>query len=256
MRSGWFLTCHPAAYRCAYHLQVNDPEQVAEFDGFINNTSERMILFDIGAHFGLFSLAALHYGGKQARAIAVDPSKVAVRFLKIQAALNDATDRLRIVEASVAAHAGRQDMVAVGVLAHGFYIAPDSEHPAGETIRTKAITLDGLADEIKLLPTHIKIDVEGSEAAVLRGAERLLARQPAPILFLELHNEIVSRSGGDPQETLTLLRHSAYETFGVDGSVIDDNAILEKPLIRIIAKKLIPDPPPAQVTGSDVLPAS
>lgn len=85
-----------------------------------------MILFDIGAHFGLFSLAALHYGGRDARAIAVDPSTVAVRFLKIQAGLNDAVDRLRIVEASVAAHTGRQDMVAVGVLANGFYVVPDS----------------------------------------------------------------------------------------------------------------------------------
>lgn len=237
IRAGWFLNCHPAAYRCAYHLQVNDPEQVAEFNAFINNTSEGMILFDIGAHFGLFSLAALHYGGRDARAIAVDPSTVAVRFLKIQAGLNDAVDRLRIVEASVAAHTGRQDMVAVGVLANGFYVVPDSEHPAGEVIRTRAVTLDSLADELKLTPTHIKIDVEGSESAVLRGAERLLARQPAPTLFLELHNEIVNRRGADPREALMLVRNSGYETFSVDGRAIDDEAILEKSLIRIIAKK-------------------
>lgn len=248
IREGWFLTCHPAAYRCAYHLQVNDPEQVAEFNGFIRNSSEGMILFDIGAHFGLFSLAALHYGGPQARAIAVDPSAVAVRFLKIQAGLNSATDRLRIVEASVAAQTGQQNMVAVGVLANGFYVAPGPEHPAGEVIRTNAITLDSLADEVDLLPTHIKIDVEGGEAAVLRGAERLLARQPGPTFFLELHNEIVTSSGGDPGETLKLLRNSGYETFSVDGRVIDDEAILEKPLIRIIARKVVAlNVPDAQV---------
>jgi FkbM family methyltransferase len=241
MRAGWFLTCHPAAYRGAYHCQVNDPEQVAEFDGFINNTSEGMIFFDIGAHFGLFSLAALHYGGKQARVIAVDPSPVAVRFLKIQAALNEVADRLRIVQASVAAHTGHQNMVAVGVLASGFYVAPGHEHSASETIRTNAITLDSLAAELKLSPTHIKIDVEGSEASVLRGAEKLLKQPSAPTLFIELHNEIVSRSGNSPRETLTLLRGFGYETFGVDGRVIDDDAILEKPLIRIIARKNDPD---------------
>ena len=250
IREGWFLTCHPAAYRCAYHFQVDDPEQVAEFNGFIRNSSEGMILFDIGAHFGLFSLAALHYGGPQARAIAVDPSAVAVRFLKIQAGLNNSSDRLRIVEASVAAATGQQDMVAVGVLASGFYVAPSPEHSGGEVIRTNSITLDSLADEVNLLPTHIKIDVEGSEAAVLRGAERLLTRQPAPTLFLELHNEMVSRGGGNPSDALTLLRNFGYETFSVDGNAIDDEAILEKSLIRIVAKKMIPIPG-AQIACAD-----
>ena len=82
MRPGWLITCHPAAYRCAYHLQINDPEQVLEFDNFIDNSFQGMVLFDVGAHFGLFSLAALHYGGPGSRAIAVDPSPIAVRFLK------------------------------------------------------------------------------------------------------------------------------------------------------------------------------
>jgi FkbM family methyltransferase len=211
---------------------------VAEFDGFVNNASEGMILFDIGAHFGLFSIAALHYGGKKARAVAVDPSPVAVRLTRIQARLNQVADRLCIVQASVAAHTGQQSMVAVGVLANGFYVAPGPEHSAGEVVHTNAITLDSLAEETQLLPTHIKIDVEGSEAAVLRGAERLLAEQPAPMLFLELHNEIISRGGGDPRETLMLLRNAGYEMFRVDGGEIAEAAILDTPLIRIIAKRV------------------
>jgi FkbM family methyltransferase len=239
MRAGWFLTCHPTAYRCAYYLQAEDPEQVEEFNGFVNNSSQGMVLFDIGAHFGLFSLAALHYGGKQATAIAVDPSPVAVRFLKVQARLNDVADRLLIVQASVGEQAGRGSMVAVGVLANGFYVAPTVEHPESERIETRAITLDGLANEIKLRPTHIKIDVEGSEASVLRGAKGLLTRGPAPTLFIELHNEIISRRGDSPTETLLLLRGLGYTTFDVEDRVIDDDAILNKPLIRIIAKKNI-----------------
>ncbi len=238
MRPGWFITCHPAAYRCAYHHQMIHPDQVAEFNSFINHASERMILFDIGAHFGLFSLAALHYGGPQATAVAVDPSPVAVRFLKIQAKLNQVGDRLRIVQASVAEHSGLQRMVDVGVLAHGFYVAPRPEDPTGETMRTMAITLDALADKMKLSPTHVKIDVEGSEAAVLRGAQRLLTQTPGPTLFLELHNEIVTSLGESPMETLTLLRRFGYETFDGEGRAIDDGAILAEPLIRIIARKM------------------
>jgi FkbM family methyltransferase len=237
MRAGWVLTCHPAAYRCAYYLQVDDPDQVAEFNGFVHNSSQGMVLFDIGAHFGLFSLAALHYGGNRATAIAVDPSPVAARFLKVQAELNDVTHRLRIVQASVGEQTGRQSMVPVGVLANGFYVAPTFEHPESEQVQTKAITLDDLADEVKLWPTHIKIDVEGGEASVLRGAKRLLTREPAPTLFIELHNEILSLRGDRPAETLLLLRSFGYAIFDVSGRVIEDDVILSKPLIRVIAKK-------------------
>src|SRR5437868_12046222 len=63
IRPGWSVRCHPLAYSHSYHAQLEDPDQAAEFDSFLSYCTERMILFDIGAHFGLFSLAALHFGG-------------------------------------------------------------------------------------------------------------------------------------------------------------------------------------------------
>src|SRR2546425_283113 len=191
MRPGWALVCHPAAYRSAYHLQDEDPEQVAEFDNFVRNSSPGMLLFDIGAHFGLFSLAALHYGGGNARAIAVDPSPTATHFTRLQAALNHVSDRLHVVQAAVGDKSGWQDMVSVGVLASGYYVAPSKDHSPGELTKTKAVTLDQLSKEFSVLPTHVKIDVEGYEAAVLRGGESILSRSSAPLLFIEVHNEIV-----------------------------------------------------------------
>ena len=237
LRPGWSLTCHPAAYRCAYHLQINDPEQVAEFDGFINSSAQGMVLFDIGAHFGLFSLAALHYGGQRAKAIAVDPSPVAVRFLKVHAELNGVAERLQVVQASVNEQAGWRNMVAVGVLASGFYVAPSKNHSAREVIRTRATSLDELAEEFNVVPTHIKIDVEGDEEAVLRGGKQLLSQVQAPALFIELHNQLVCERGSRPADTLLTLRAYGYQTFTVDSCAIDDATILSKPLIRVIAKK-------------------
>lgn len=237
IRPGWSLICHPASYRCAYYAQKNDPEQIAEFDGFINNSSEGMILLDIGAHFGLFSFAALHYGGSKARAIAVDPSPTAVNLLNVQAKLNQNADRLHVIQAAVNDHAGWESMVAVGVLASGYYVAPTKDHPKSELSQIKSVTLDGIVDELGVVPTHIKIDVEGYEAAVLRGGRKILSRALAPIVFIEIHNEIVRDLGGSPAETLALLRDYGYQTFTSDGLAISDAAILSKALIRVIAKK-------------------
>jgi FkbM family methyltransferase len=237
MRPGWSLTCHPAAYRCAYMAQKNDPEQAAEFEGFINNSASGMMLLDIGAHFGLFSFAALHYGGPTARAIAVDPSPVAVRFLNVQAGLNKNSDRLQVLQASVGDRAGWQSMVAVGVVASGYYVPRPEGYPASELSRTRSLTLDDIAARFRVAPTHIKIDVEGNEASVLRGGQRMFSQRAAPILFLEVHNEMVRGFGGNPDETLMLLRSYGYELFTTSEIPIGAKAVLAKPLIRIIARK-------------------
>jgi FkbM family methyltransferase len=237
------LTCHPAAYRCAYFAQEHDPEQVAEFDGFIKHASPGMVFFDIGAHFGLFSLAALNYGGPKARAVAVDPSPVAVSLLRIQATLNRSVDRLSVIQASVHEHAGARDMVAVGVLASGYYVSPPQGHPTSELSKTRTVTVDSLVEELGIIPTHIKIDVEGEEAAVFRGGQKTFSRTSAPTIFLEIHNEIIRGLGENPDEILVLLREYGYETFTPDDVPIDDSEISSKPLIRVIARKPVPDKP-------------
>ena len=237
IRSGWSLRCHPGAYGFAYWAQQEDPEQVAEFDGFISRCRSGMALFDIGAHFGLFSFAALHYGGTSARTIAVDPSPTAMRIMKIQAELNGMSDRLCAVQAAVGESGKWQDMVTVGVHSGGYLIAASEDYTSREITRTPSTTLDQLARDFKLLPTHIKIDVEGCEAQVLRGGSGILSADHAPLLFLELHNEIIRERHGDPAETISLLRQFGYETFGVDGVAVDAGTILNRRLVRVIAKK-------------------
>ena len=54
---------HPHAFKIGQG-QMADPEQRAEFDNFIRQCNSRMFLFDIGAHYGLFSLAAAQLRGK------------------------------------------------------------------------------------------------------------------------------------------------------------------------------------------------
>ncbi|MGB8509074.1 MAG: FkbM family methyltransferase [Pyrinomonadaceae bacterium] len=236
MRPGWRLRSHPSAYRFAYFAQDDDPAQVAEFNAFIATCRPGMSLFDIGAHFGLFSLAALHYGGDDARAVAVDPSPTAARMLKIQSRLNRMSDRLTIVQAAVGESTGAQRMVATGVNGAGYLVAP-GDHPASELTETRTTTLDQLVEDFNLTPTHLKIDVEGYEAAVLRGGRNTLTQANAPVLFLELHHRIISEQGGDPAETLDHLREFGYAVHSLNGATLSDELILAEPLIRIVAMK-------------------
>jgi FkbM family methyltransferase len=240
IREGWSLICHPAAYRSAYRAQVTDPEQIEEFDGFIRVCRPGMVLFDLGAHFGLFSLAAIHYGGRTARAIAVDPSPTAERILKIQARLNCVQSQLRVVRVSMSDRVGWEDLVAAGTIADGYFVPPGTGHGRTEVTHTRATTIDQLTADANVRPTHIKIDVEGLEAAVLRGGRQLLSSPQAPLLFVELHNWIVTQRQRDPAEAVGLLREYGYEILAPNGLVLRDDDILTAPLVRVHARK--PDP--------------
>ena len=72
-----------------------------------------MILFDIGAHYDIFSLAAAQMGGM---AIAVDPSPMAARMIATGAAvLNGCDDRVKVFPAAISDVNGVISMLNSGV---------------------------------------------------------------------------------------------------------------------------------------------
>lgn len=225
------VVCHPHAYKVGYQGQIADVEQAQEFRNFVENCRKDMLLFDIGAHFGFFSLAAAAAGGK---AIAVDPSPIATRMTKTQASLNHCLDRITIVCAGVSENSGEMDMLASGVFSDGYFMVSPGR-PATEFTPTPATTVDDMTVRFGA-PTHLKIDVEGHEAAVLRGARTTLMSF-APLLFLELHNEIVTSLRGDPNAPLDILSELGYATFALDGAAIPRKAILARPIVRIVARR-------------------
>jgi FkbM family methyltransferase len=228
---GWSVICHPRAYRIAYRDQINDPQQHEEFQSFLSHCSSEMFLFDIGAHFGIFSIAAARFGG---RTIAVDPSPIATRMIQTQVDLNGYADRIRIVRAALSDSDRSMSLVSTGVFSDGYFQVARG-HPNRDLTDTPAMTIDHMTLRFGA-PTHIKIDVEGHEAAVLRGAVGTLSKVP-PILFLELHNEMILSDQGNPASALDELERVGYETFALNGERIDRKAILEKPIIRVVARK-------------------
>jgi FkbM family methyltransferase len=225
------LVLHPYAFKVSQRAQIADPEQSAEFNNFIRGCDRQMFLFDIGAHYGLFSLAAAQLGAK---AVAVEPSSSAIRIMIRQIALNDLTDRIRPVQAAVSDLPGVLRVLNSGVFSDG-YMKFVRGRPVRELTEVRAVSIDKIATEFGA-PTHIKIDVEGHEAAVLRGGRETLTRF-SPKLFLELHSQMLTTDGLDPRAALNELDDLGYKTFALDGSPIDRATILRKPLMRITANR-------------------
>jgi hypothetical protein len=68
----------------------------------------------------------------------------------------------------------------------GTVVAPNSKPLDSGLINVEALTLDAYAADHDP-PTMIKIDVEGAEIEVLKGAQRLISRT-RPVLLFEVHH--------------------------------------------------------------------
>ena len=230
IRPGFALRCHPAAWRGAYHVHLDDPPQVAELDAFLATCRPGMRLFDLGAHYGMFSLAAAHAGGT---AVAVDPSAHALAMTQQVARRNQLDDRITLVQAAAAATPGAIEMVSTGVQAMGYFVQPDASHGPRERTRVETVSVDSLADKLGA-PSHLKIDVEGFEADALAGATRTL-ETAHPLVLLELHVAIMRQAGKDPGAPLDLLARHGYAFRTSDGAAATREALSRESLVRFVA---------------------
>jgi FkbM family methyltransferase len=228
----WTLVCHPHFFKVVHRAQILDPEQSEEFRTFLSHCSDGMMLFDIGAHFGVFSLAAAHFGGA---AIAVDPSSTALNMIRAEVKLNECAGRIELVRAAVSERTGEMDLLSSGTFSDGYFKVERGRLPSDLT-KIKSTTVNDMVVQFGV-PTHVKIDVEGHEAAVLRGARSTLERY-SPLLFLELHNQMVESDGGNPKDALDILEDLGYRTLTLGTKRIERAAILQRPIIRIVAQRI------------------
>lgn len=177
--------------------------------------------WDVGANVGFFSLLAARLGGT---VHAFEPVRENVEVLAGNIRENGLNDRIHVHPVAVAAEPGRASLLVVEDPSWS-HLADRGRHPrTREEVDVEVVTLDGL--ELSP-PDVVKIDVEGSEIDVLRGAARLL-REHGPTLIVELHETNV--------EVCEILDGAGYAVENLEGPgpVVDAGAvhILARPRAR------------------------
>jgi FkbM family methyltransferase len=161
-----------------------------------------MTVLDVGASFGLYSIAAARGVGSSGRVYGFEASRRSASALRRHLDWNRVADRVEVIEAAAAERTGvatfwEQETSFVASLVEAAARQEECSYQMPvEPRRVKTLALDDFCSERELEPDVIKIDVEGSEARVLRGSRRLL-RCGHALLFLELHPEFATGEGGD-----------------------------------------------------------
>lgn len=239
LRRDWTFRCPRNAAERAFHLQVQDPPQVREFDDFVEyaKSAGRIVLLDIGCHFGVFCFAALHYGGAGSRALGVDPSSEAQGMVDRIAKLNGWSDRVAFRQAAAGAEDGFLEMVETGLTGAGYVVLPQ-DHPQADRRRLPMLTVDRLAEAMGEPPTLVKVDVESFELDVLRGGRRTFAERGTP-LFLEIHNRMMRERNVDPALVIRQLREDGYRSFRIAGRELGDEELLGGDIVRVLVRRRV-----------------
>lgn len=144
-----------------------------------------MTVIDIGAHIGYYTLLFAKSVGPSGRVFSFEPHPNNFDLLCKNVQLNKLM-QVQTFNQAVFSHMGE---ITISV--------PDDQPNSGngsacidkgvQQFRVRAISLDAFCEKFTVRPDVIKMDVEGAEYEVLRGAEQVIA-QCRPKLLIELHH--------------------------------------------------------------------
>lgn len=200
------------------------------FDPAVSETLHRLIdpgdvVVDVGANVGyLTSLAAVRAGGG-GTVVAYEPHPSVFALLQANAARWQAHGEVAGIEIRQAAMSDRSGtgQLEAGPLFHlnmGLAALRSPDAPAAP-IDTVTVALERLDDEVESRTVGLlKIDVEGHEPSVLRGAQRLLDRRQIRDLVFEDHEPY-------PSEATKVVERAGYELVSLDNDLF--GLLLETP---------------------------
>jgi len=216
-RSGIARTINGQTFQWRYPFSQFDAEDeapvLAAFQGLIE---PGMTVFDVGANFGLYTLPAARAVGDLGRVYAFEPALATAEVLADHLRLNGLDARVEVVPVAVSDASGEVEFWEQGTSP----FASLSRSAAGRSVLlsgraetdprvVQTTSVDDFCSARGVLPDVVKVDVEGAEAKVLRGA-RLLLRRRACVILIEAHLSVLQEFGDSHEALLAGLDSSGW----------------------------------------------
>ncbi len=166
------------------------------------------VILDVGANAGIYSLAAAAANG-QAEIHAFEPTPEIAKSLRETVALNK-LDSLHVHETAIFERSGQASLMRYngGHDNDGMNYISDDLAAGGERVATVSLDAFCKARGIRRVDP-MKIDIQGNEAAALRGASGLLSDGGIRTIFMEL-NWGAHGAGCPASEAIEILQKSGF----------------------------------------------
>jgi FkbM family methyltransferase len=175
-----------------------------------------MVAVDVGANFGYYTLLFSKWVGPTGRVVAFEPTTGYGERLRTHVALNNLTN-VTIVPMGLGDTAADAE-IAIGVCSATLHWVSSAPPAARECVRLVPFDVWWRAQK----PVHgsarvdvMKIDVDGHEPAVLRGAEQTILAD-RPLLLLEIARPNYEQAGERVDDVVTWLQERGYDLLDGD----------------------------------------
>ena len=171
-------------------------EEFIPFCAAINKHVGDFVFFDLGADIGVVSSLIETHCARLKSVVAVEPNPSAYELLETN--LNHFPVPTHVIQGAVSDFNGTADLL------RDKNTLTDHEgrierKEGGSVAVWRLDDLTEALDDCSWSDVVVKIDVEGEEIETIDGAARVLAEAPRALLLLEIHPEVLERTGATPE---------------------------------------------------------
>jgi FkbM family methyltransferase len=168
---------------------------------FSETVKPGMVVLDIGAYLGYYSLLAARQVGLAGKVYAFEPDPLNYHWLEHNIHINGYANIIAV----------RKAVSNQSCLMH-LYRHPDdpsmssllARHGCERGVTVEGTSLDEFLDEKRV--DVVKLDIEGMEIQALRGMKGIIERSHTLTLFVELNPLALSEGGSSPEDLLSQIR--------------------------------------------------
>jgi FkbM family methyltransferase len=162
------------------------------------------LVIDVGANIGVLTELFASWVGFSGRVIAIEPEPKNLAALRHRMARRNLGSVVEVVSAAAGDRAGKVLLrIEPDHPGDHHVVANGDENP--NVVSVDCLTLDEIVEKHQgSVPRLIKIDVQGAEAMVLRGARKTLGEH-RPVLVIEIDRQSLARGGSSEREVFQFL---------------------------------------------------
>jgi len=183
-----------------YHEADYEPET---FEFFRQNIKKDMTVLDIGGHMGLFAVVLGRLVGEKGKVFTFEPTPFTQKVLSEVIKLNELETQVEVRGEAVSKEKGTAVFYDTGTEVSNANSLVKSERGKGE-IKVPMTSVDDFVSDNNLKIDCLKIDVEGVELDLLKGAKDTFMNQ-RPMARLGLHPPFILENGQSLEEIWDVL---------------------------------------------------
>jgi FkbM family methyltransferase len=181
-----------------HHRYVDEVYEPEVFELLRREIRKDDIIIDVGAYIGVYSIILSRHLGAHGKIYAFEPAPESAELLLKHLTLNNAREKVEVLPHGISDKCGRAKFFVIGDhIQNSFSSVALGKDAKSATIDVSIVSLDAFCAERSIQPNWVKVDTEGWELPVLRGAVGLLATNKSMRFIVEMHPYAWQSAGYD-----------------------------------------------------------